>query len=65
MYDGLLAGNAEVAAELQAAGQLGGEVLLQQLQTPEQLHAAWVAELRGRSATQRLKQVLVGAAGVH
>jgi hypothetical protein len=65
MYDALLAANAVTAAQLEAAGQLQGEVLLQQLQTPEQLHAAWVADLRGRSAAQRLQQVLAEAAAAH
>jgi hypothetical protein len=64
-YDALLAANAERAAQLQAAGQLQGEVLLQQLQTREQLHDAWVRELGGRRAAQRLHQVLVESAGVH
>lgn len=65
VYDALLAANADRAAQLLAAGEMRGEVLLQQLQTPEQLHAAWVSQLRGRSAAQRLQQVLAEAAGVH
>jgi hypothetical protein len=65
VYDALLAANAQRAAQLQAAGQLQGEVLLQQLQTQEQLHHAWVCELGGRSAAQRLHQALVESAGLH